>query len=436
MQLARLGFYFFQKLKGDLRMRRNAFTAALLLLTPCLFLSPILADDELEEKKQQKLSRSIADFSFALNQQFTEGSSDNTLFSPYSLFSSLSLLYAGARTDTAAQIAKALSLQIDAKDLYLQMAKLQKKLKAPKQEGSFTLRIANALWLDRDSYILSDFRHIAEVQYEAKVESVNFAEEERSRSIVNEWTSNQTDGKIINLLQMGDISSSTRLLITNALFFEGTWQKPFDPKNTKAFPFNPTSDDSTTMMMMEQTGFFPYYETEGLQILSLPFKTLTANANIACLILLPEKTRSLASLASSLSSFEFTQWIEGLDNRNVHMRIPKFTITTRNDLNDPLQQMGMQIPFTSKANFSGINGMQDLYLSKVIHQAYFLIDEKGACASAASAAALNLKSTGPSKETPFEFIVDRPFLFALVEINTGSILFLGSFSTPITGNSP
>lgn len=417
-------------------MRRNAFTAALLLLTPSLFFSAIHAEDDVDEKKEEKIVRSINDFAFSLNELFSLEPGTNTLFSPYSLFSSLSLVYAGARTETAAQIAKTLSLQLDVKDLSDQMAKLQKKLKTPQQDKSFTLRSANALWLDRDSYILSDFRHMAEDQYEAKVESLNFADEEKSRSIINEWTSNQTEGKISQLLQMGDISSSTRLLITNALFFEGNWQKPFDPKNTKAYPFNATTDASTSIMMMDQTGLFPYFESPDLQIVALPFIGKAASSNIACLLLLPEKTSSVTMLASSLTSFSFKQWIDGLDKRNVHIRIPKFTLNFRKDLNASLQQLGMQIPFTPKANFSGINGMQDLYLSKVIHQSYFLIDEKGACAAAASAAAINVTAIGPSTEAPFEFITDRPFLFALVDLNTETILFLGNFLTPTMGNSP
>lgn len=419
-------------------MRRlEAFAAALIAVASCFFQNTLQANEEEEERKEEKLTRSINDFAFSLNLQLVSDPTANVLFSPYSLFSTLSLTYAGARGNTAAQIAKALSLQVDVKELANQAAKLQKQLIPAKGEKSYALRSANALWLDRDSYILSDFRYLAQNQYGAKVESVNFAEEEKSISIINEWTSNQTEGKIIGLLQQGDISSSTRLLITNALFFEGNWQKPFDPQNTKAYPFSTDGTSSTPILMMDQTSLFSYYENETLQMVALPFIGKTnAGSNIACVFILPETGTTLASLNKTFSSFSFKQWMEGLDQRAVHVRIPKFTLTSRNVLNDVLSSLGIQEAFTAKANFSGINGMQDLFLSKVIHQAFFLIDEKGACAAAASAAAVNVTAVKPSEEIPFEFIADRPFIFALVDMQSKALLFLGNFSIPTTGNSP
>lgn len=419
-------------------MRRlETLAAALITITSCFFQNALLANEGEEERKEDKLARSINDFAFSLNLQITTDPTANTLFSPYSLFSTLSLTYAGARGDTAAQIAKALSLQVDVKELAAQSAKLQKQLLPAKEEKTYSLRAANALWLDRDSYILTDFRYLAQNQYGAKVESINFAEEERSISLINEWTANQTEGKIAGLLQQGDISSSTRLLITNALYFEGNWQRPFDPQNTKAHLFSTEGTSSTSILMMDQTALFPYYENENLHMLALPFVGKTnAGSNIACVFILPGKGSTLAHLNSTFTSFSFKQWMEGLDQRYVHVRIPKFTFTSRNVLNDALTALGMQTAFTPQANFSGINGMQDLFLSKVIHQAFFLMDEKGACAAAASAAAINVTAVRPTEEIPFEFIADRPFFFALVDRQSNSLLFLGSFSTPKTENSP
>ena len=370
-----------------------------------------------------------------MQRQLIKGSSSSTLFSPYSLFTTLCLLQVGARAETGAEIAKALSLKLTTSNLSDEIAKYQKQLK-PSKTDSFTLNIAGALWMDRDTYILSDFRHIAEGKYDAKVESLNFADEEKSRSIVNEWISNQTGAKISSLLQMGDITPLTRILITSALFFEGSFQKPFDPKNTKASPFT-TETGLTSVMMMDQRGFFPYYESEKLQMLALPFKgSSISGSQIACLIILPQKTSSLSQVTEIVTSFSFREWMGALDTRNVHVKVPKFTANCRNELNDFLQTMGMQIAFTPKANFSGIDGMQDLFLSKVLHQSYFLLDEKGACAAAATAAAINLTAIAPSVEAPLEFIADHPFLFALVDMTANTLLFLGSYTQAPTVGEP
>jgi serpin B len=417
-------------------MRLKALATTLLTLSASLCLNNLCAEEEeADPKLQVKLADSINDFAFSMQRELMKDSSSSTLFSPYSLFTTLSLLHAGARAETAAEIAKALSLKLPAPSLSDEIAKYKKQLK-PSQTDSLTLKTADALWMDRDSYILSDFRHIAEGKYDAKVESLNFADEEKSRSIVNEWISNQTGAKIPSLLQMGDITPLTRLLITSALFFEGSFQKPFDPKNTKASPFT-TEAGMASVMMMEQKGFFPYYESEKLQMLALPFKgSSISGSQIACLIILPQKTSSLSQVTEIVTSFSFKEWMGALDTRNVHVKVPKFTVNCRNELNDFLQTMGMQIAFTPKANFSGIDGMQDLFLSKVLHQSYFLLDEKGACAAAATAAAINVTAVGPSAEVPLEFIADHPFLFALVDMITNSLLFLGNYTQSTAVGEP
>ena len=228
-------------------MRLKALATALLTLSASLCLNTICAEEEeADPKLQVKLADSINDFAFSMQRELMKDSSSSTLFSPYSIFTILSLLHAGARAETAAEIAKALSLKLPTSSLSDEIAKYQKQLK-PSKTDSFTLKTAGALWMDRDSYILSDFRHIAEGKYDAKVESLNFADEEKSRSIVNEWISNQTGAKIPSLLQMGDITPLTRLLITSALFFEGSFQKPFDPKNTKTSPFTTEAGMASVM---------------------------------------------------------------------------------------------------------------------------------------------------------------------------------------------
>lgn len=351
--------------------------------------------------------------------------SENTIFSPYSIFTCLSMLYTGARENTALEMQDVLGASLGKRNFTKANAALNRQLLQ-----NSDLSLANGLWVDRDTFILSDFRHSLESDFSANIASLDFADTEGAISIINEWTANQTKNKIPRLLQAGDVDSSTRMVLTNALYFSGSFAKPFDPDCTQQADFYTEEKFSTQVDMMEQTNLFSFCENETYQMLALPFvKKEGSSSTLACLILLPPAITGIQDLEHELFIPQFEDQMDQLKPVRVHVKLPKFCLDQRLSLNDALMELGMKLAFTDKANFSGIDGMRDLFLNKVVHEAFFSLDEKGVTASAATAAAMNMTAT-PSQKPPVEFNANHPFLFMLVDMETKTILFMGKLQTP------
>lgn len=354
----------------------------------------------------------------------------NLVFSPYSIATCLSMVYVGARGETASQMEKTLHLEMDRKAIPKASAALAGSLMPKKKEDNvYQLNIANALWVDQGTFLLADFRYAIEEQFKAKLGILNFSQPDNARSTINSWISAQTQNKIPNLLSEKDIDALTRLVLTNAVYFQGTWAQPFDPKGTKNAPFYPTPETKATVKMMTQVLSTPYFENDLIQAIAFPFiGTASSGGKLALVILLPKSAENFSAMLQELSE-SFESWISSLKYERVDLKMPKFSLSNRFDLNDPLQKMGMLDAFESDANFLGIDGMRDLYLSKVVHQTFFDLDENGVTAAAATAASLNIKSAGP-QEPPTVMTVDHPFLFFIVDLNSQEMLFMGKMTEP------
>lgn len=383
-----------------------------------------------EDGRVKKIVSESSTFGFSLYSALNASSSANLIFSPYSVFSCMSMVYIGARSDTATQMRKALSISLSRGDLPKASQVLSNLLIAHAAEGSYKFDIANGLWLDRDTFVLADYRHTVEEGYQAKVQSLDFSKTEESMSIINEWTANQTHNKIPRLLQGNDIDSTTRVVLTNAVYFKGRWQKQFDPEATVEGDFTIAAGSSPVQVkMMEQATTFPYFENDQMQVLALPFEKKSEKSAFSALILLPKKDAALSDVEAQLTTSAFQKWLTQLESKNVHVKLPKFCLDNRYDLNDPLQKLGIRKAFTPEADFSGIDGMKDLYLTKVVHQTFFALDEVGVTAAAATAASINVTAV-PPEYPPIDFTCDHPFLIALVDLNTKLPLFLGKIGDP------
>jgi serpin B len=291
------------------------------------------------------LSDSVTSFATSLYSTINTSDSDNLVFSPYSVHTCLSMVYVGARNSTAKEIKKTLAVPFSPTGISSIEAKLSKGL------VSKQLQMANALWLDVDTYILSDFRHAIVDDFQANMQTLDFSKTEDALQTINDWTSNQTQGNITDLLQSSDIDENTRLVLTNAVYFKGDWQRGFDPTNTKMGDFFVTSDDSIRTKIMRQTGYFPYFEDALVQLLAMPFK---GNNDLACLILLPKDPSGLITVEKAFSSATINSWISSLDTANVAIAMPSFCFKQRINLNDALVSLGMKESFGPQANFSGI----------------------------------------------------------------------------------
>lgn len=354
----------------------------------------------------------------------------NLIYSPFSIFSSLSMIYLGTREESALEMEKALYLKFPQNKIPPLAFTLNKMiLPAPSEEETFQLTLANGLWVNKDSFILSDYRHALQEDFNAQASELDFSKSDEAIQIINEWTANTTEDKILNLLQKGDIDKSTRLVITNALFFKGAWSSPFEPEKTREANFYPIPKTPIVVSMMEQTASFPYFENELFQMVALPFQGLTAkNSQICCLFILPKEEISPIEFNKALTASALHRWIEQLSLSLIKIAIPRFTFTQRIPLNETLQRMGMLLPFTEKANFSGINGMRNLFLNQVIHQAYFSLNEAGVTAAAATAGSIGLTAM-PEQKAP-AFIANRPFLFFIIDMKTELPLFMGKCVHP------
>ncbi len=377
----------------------------------------------------QQLNKDHTQFAFSLYPALTPGE-ENLVFSPLSIANCLSMVYLGARGETEAQMQKALHLEIDRKNIAKTSCLLNQSLQPSNEtEKTYTLKTANAVWVDQDTFLLTDFRYSLEKQFQATLSKINFSMPSNALLEINDWISQQTQGKITHLLTTDDINEKTRLVLTNAVYFQGNWRYAFDPKLTQDWPFHPSSDSSITVKMMHQTRSLPFFENQLLQAVAIPFiGTSSGGGDLSFVLLLPKSAENLTTMTSELTS-EFSHWLSALSPQKVELKLPKFTLNSRFDLGEPLQRLGMEDAFDSSANFVGIDGMRDLLLNKVIHQTFFALDEAGVTAAAATAASMNVTSS-LEKTPPVQLIADHPFLFFIVDLKSQEMLFMGKILQP------
>jgi serpin B len=348
----------------------------------------------------------------------------NLFFSPYGISTCLAMTYAGARGDTAAAMSRTLHFPGDDGQLNASFAALQSQLTEQPPAMAFQLEIANGLWTEKSHPLLPAFLGIARKDYAAAVKQVDFrAHAEPIRKEINSWVEDRTKGKITSLLPPGSINSATRLALINAIYFKGKWTHPFPPANTVKLPFFPADHTTNASVpLMQELASYGYAETADLQLLQLPYQ----GGNLALLVLLPKPTDGLEKLEASLRPSSLDDWLPQIRQRKVNVFLPKFKLTRSFNLTRTLGQMGMAQPFTSGADFSGMDGARDFFISAVFHKAHVAVDEEGTEAAAATGTIMRAMAV----EMPVVFRADHPFLFLIRDTQSGVILFLGRVSNP------
>jgi serine protease inhibitor len=376
------------------------------LILAFALISSLLASD------QQDLAHDTALFSFSLYGKI-EPAVTNTLFSPYSIFTGLSMAYTGARGGAAEELRAALNLSMSSDTLVSALSNYNPPV-----------HLANSMWMSKEILVLSDFRKTIEEDFRAAVQTIDFHHPKAAADKINLWVSDHTDAKIPNLLSPKDLSKATHLVLANAIYYKGSWQIPFNPKKTTLGAFWTNTDTCLDVQMMEQTSSFSYSEDDQCQMIALSL-TSEESSKMALVILLPKPHQE------PILSFEnWNRWLDQMSLTKIHLKLPKFILNERLDLNHVLASMGLKTTFSPAADFSGIDGKRDLYLSKVIHQAYIAVDEAGITAAAATEVAINMTSALPAPNPPIEFIADRPFLFFLVDLDQKIPLFMGKLINP------
>jgi serpin B len=380
--------------------------------------------------EQASLVEGSSAFAFDLYQALKE-EDGNLFYSPYSISLALAMTYAGARGETAEQMADTLHFLLDQNKLHPVFNWLDAEL-ASRGEGAegkdgegFRLNIVNAIWGQEDYEFLSDFLDVLAENYGAGLRILDFmTETEKSRLTINDWVSNQTEGRIEDLIPQGVIDALTRLVLTNAIYFNAAWAYPFDEDMTADGPFYLLDGGQVSVPMMKQTQSFGYAEGEGYQAIELPYD----GDELSMVILLPEAGQ-FEAFEAGLQTQQVSDIISGLQPTEVALTMPQFEFESEFSLKDTLADMGMPIAFSpDDANFSGMTGTPDLYISEVIHKAFISVDEAGTEAAAATAVIMN-RCSAPY-EPPVEVTIDRPFIFLIRDIETGTILFAGRVVNP------
>jgi serpin B len=421
-------------------MKRLAIVLVLLLLLPLLGCTQAAPGELLKSDKERIASPDVSAgdqallvegnsaFAFELYQAL-KAKEGNLFYSPYSISLALAMTYAGGRGETAQQMAQTLQFILDQDSLHPAFNWLDAEL-ASRGEGAqgkddegFRLNIANAVWGQKDYTFLPDFLDVLAENYGAGLRIMDFmTQAEESRLAINEWISDQTNERIPDLIPPGAIDAFTRLVLTNAIYFNAAWENRFDKHVTANGPFYLLDGGQVTVPMMRQTESFGYTEGEGYQAVELPY-----DGNELSMVILLPASGNFQAFEAGLQSQQVSGIISSLQPSAVSLTMPKFEFDSEFSLKETLTGMGMPIAFSGAADFSGMTGSPELFISDVIHKAFVSVDEAGTEAAAATAV---IMPTAAPPEPSVEVTVDRPFIFLIRDIETGAILFVGRVLNP------
>jgi serpin B len=386
-----------------------------------------------ETRNPMRESATIKDISdanneFALSLYKKLGDEEkNIVFSPYSITSALAVTYAGAKGKTAGEMAEVLWFPEDQASFHSGYKAFTDSIQLTGVEKGTELKIANALWVQEDYKLRQDFLDLAESCYKAKAENVNFRlpeELEKTRQKINKWVEDITNYKIRDLIPQGVLKEMTRLVITNAIWFNGNWVKPFDIKSTSSSIFNVNSSKSVTTDFMHKKSDAGYYEDDEVQALELPYK----GEKKSMVIILPKETDGWKLVGRIITPDRLRIISRGIEVKEVEMAIPKFTYESQFNLKETLVLLGMKEAFSDYADFSGMTEANDLKIDEVIHKAFIEVNESGTEAAAATAVIMVLKSA--LEEQSIRFIANHPFIYFIIDKPTGGIIFMGRFVSP------
>jgi serpin B len=389
-----------------------------------------ITSPDVPARHQAELVSGNSAFAFDLYQHL-KGTKGNLFYSPHSISIALAMTYAGARGETEQQMADTLHFTLPQDQLHpafnwLDLELASRGADAKGKDGeSFQLNIVNATWGQKGYEFLPEYLDTLAINYGSGLQLMNFrGDPENSRVTINDWVSSQTNERIKNLIPPGLITADTRLVLTNAIYFNAAWAEAFDEEATTDGSFFLLDGSEITVPLMAQTTSLGYAKGEGYQAVELPYD----GGELTMVILLPDEG-TFEAFEDSLDAKQIAAITDDVAYTEVVLTMPKFKTESEFSLSNTLSAMGMPIAFTTNADFSGMDGTTDLYISDVVHKAFVDVTESGTEAAAATGVIVEAESA-PEPEPPLVVTVDRPFVFFIRDIETGTILFVGRVMDP------
>lgn len=351
-------------------------------------------------------------------------STGNSFFSPYSISTALFMTTAGARGQTEKQMLDVLKHNNNTAEYHQSfadhLAKVEKKEK-------IQLNIANSIWMQKGFNFLPAYTSMLEKVYKSKMNECNFAANpDAEAKKINKWVEGKTKNKIKDLIKPGVLKPITKMVLVNAIYFYGAWDKEFPKENTAKDKFYMNNNSTTEASFMNHEYKMLYSTDMDFELVSIPYM----KGEASMLIFLPKSKGKFEEALKSLNFEKYTALTRALLTQKVNLSIPKFTMTSEFELGKTLTEMGMPLPFTDAADFSGMNGKKDLKIDKVIHKAFVDVSEKGTEAAAATAVVMVGKSAVLDPEKVIYFKADHPFIFMIRDNATDQILFTGVVNKP------
>ncbi|NEN92014.1 MAG: serpin family protein [Okeania sp. SIO3H1] len=372
----------------------------------------------------EKLVSANNKFAFQLFSEIKKIQPNENLFiSPISIAIALSMTYNGARGETQKSMAKTLNFQeMNLEEINQANQELGNLLDS--LNSDIKLNISNSIWTKIGIPFEQNFLQINQDIYHSQVREIDF-DNPKTPEIINNWIKDNTKGKIERIIET--LARDSVMVLLNAIYFQGNWQKEFDDFDTKDRPFylsNGMEKQHPTMLQLSQ---YSYYENQTFQAISLPY----GEGRVSMYVFLPKEEIGLEKFHQTLNEENWENWMLKFESQKITLTLPKFKNEYEVSINDILKTLGMEIAFDRKtADFSGMCSItSELYINEIKHKTFVEVNEKGTEAAAATSIVMPVPLS-MEIETSLDMFVNRPFFCAIRDNNSGTILFMGEITNP------
>ncbi len=350
----------------------------------------------------------------------------NLLVSPYSVSSAFAMVYLGAEGDTLKEIGSVLKFPLTPIYLAPSFKRINEALSSDKN-----LSLLSSVWIDRSFTVDDFFRKSVDDNFPGLFNISDFQlRTDSSRNEINSWVAARTSKKIPSYLSVSDVSSATKMLLLASLSIQTEWAKPFNLRETSSQNFFPTKASERRVTMMSRVDEFPYLEDETVKVCEIPYTNAKSEeARLSLFIVLPKEVEGLKKVEESFGMEVLSNWLSQISTTQVSVKLPRFRVNQTHSFKEIFDKMGLRNPFGPEANFSLISSNGNLFITKIVQKIFFNVDERGSD-SKAQVSISQAQSPIQKSEGVKDFVVDRPFLFFVIDNNLNQIILIGRILQP------